>query len=141
MIDNYISWSTRFIPYYNEIAKTINSMTSSVVPYKNSCYQTVTTGPTSEGAGKYIIETRIGYYLSSDDMEQPYGYGLIIAKFCSSGYGQWGKLLSNNGYIHLTVGTFTLPGMYFFNRIAIENTLKRHGNKIIDAKPKEQVGK
>ena len=99
------------------------------------------TGPTSEGAGNYVIETRIGYYLSSDDMEQPYGYGLIIAKFCSSGYGQWGELLSNNGYIHLTVGTFTLPGMYFFNRIAIENTLKRHGNKIIDAKPKEQVGK
>ena len=70
MIDNYISWSTRFIPYYNEIAKTINSMTHNQIGYKNSCYQTVTQNDLNT---------------LRDAIRELYSYALDIGKFRANG--------------------------------------------------------
>jgi len=62
------------------------------------------------------------------DMDIGYRYGLVVAKFCSSGWGNWDDLASSSGHAHVTVGPFTLPFIMSWNVSAILDAITDQWN-------------
>jgi hypothetical protein len=67
--------------------------------------------------------------LGAAEMIANYHYGIVVAKFCSSGIGGWSSDASKNGSAFITRGIVTLPFVAEFRVWWMEHVLHRESGK------------
>jgi hypothetical protein len=81
--------------------------------------------------GRFVYDLGAGdsQEISASEMLDGYHYGIVVAKFCSSGIGGWSNDASKNGSAFVTHGPVTLPFISQFRIWWIQHVLKRESGK------------
>ncbi len=77
--------------------------------------------------GNFVYDLGAGdnQEIGAAEMIANYHYGIVVAKFCSSGIGDWSSDASKNGSAFATRGIVTLPFIAFFRIWYMEHVLLR----------------
>jgi hypothetical protein len=81
--------------------------------------------------GRFIYDMAAGNTeeISASEMLSGYHYGIVVAKFCSSGIGGWSNDASKNGTAFVTHGPVTLPVIFQFRIWWMRHVLGRESGR------------